>query len=596
MWLGLAAGVAWGQINYFPEELATNDDGSRLLFASSLRLRGSEQHFFRKIFLFEGGSFRLLAQREPPESLLALGRPEMTGDGTIAGYVAENLRSQDTCGMEREEAVVAGVPGRPEMRWPGRVKLGRNGRFALVYRPCRSMNLVDLVTGEQTSLIADSEQTALTADNDFTGVSGTGRRVVTSDGAAVFVRTGASRLTIGRRTGLVTLATSQPAYNAVIDDLATTIVYETPNVYLSFEGRPARVMLFDLASGTERELARGVGDALEPALSNDGRLVLFLSWAGPRLPQVFVINRDGSGLRQLSSEPDGIAKAVLSGDGRVIFALTNGGLLRRIEVSSGKVQDLAGRVPRVGGVYPGLVPPPGVVPGSLARLSGLGLADQAVRATPPLPTTLGGVRIGVAGIPALLLSVSPTDIWVQIPWEAPVGETVTLETGAVSPFEGRPDHPIRTVDKLVRFYSEAIHSDFRGFLTYDDAARPGEIIHLYMTGLGPVAPPVSSGAASPSNPPAVAVRPPTCRFRQYFYPPAPLLPGVQEWPAEIVFAGLAPGLVGIYQVSLRAPLGPFLIPYPPALPDMWLWCQYDLPPATLPIPIRNLISPSRARR
>jgi hypothetical protein len=325
-WLGLAAAVAWGQINYFPEDVVTNDDGSQMIFASSLRLRGSDEHLFPKLFLFEGGSFRLLAQRDPPEALLAIHRPDMSGDGAVFAYTAEPLRSQPACGSEREEGVIA-APGRPEMRLPGRAKLSRNGRFALLYRPCRSVTLVDLVSGGQTSFELSA---------GFDAVGGTGRRAVASDGTVVFVRDFAGGLAIARPGRLTFQQTSQPVFHPVIDDQATTVVYETPAPNYIAAGRRGRIMLVDIASGAERELAQGVGPMLEPALSNDGRLVMFLSWTGPQVPQVFVINRDGSGLRQLTREPDGVAKAALSGDGRVVYAVTTGGLVRRIEVTSGK--------------------------------------------------------------------------------------------------------------------------------------------------------------------------------------------------------------------------------------------------------------------
>jgi uncharacterized protein (TIGR03437 family) len=83
-------------------------------------------------------------------------------------------------------------------------------------------------------------------------------------------------------------------------------------------------------------------------------------------------------------------------------------------------------------------------------------------------------------------------------------------------------------------------------VTPENRARSGEIIHLYMTGLGPVDPPVETEAPSPSNPPARLRLPLSCRFAgdDRF---------MTEQAADILFAGLAPGFAGYYQVTIRIP-------------------------------------------
>jgi uncharacterized protein (TIGR03437 family) len=135
-----------------------------------------------------------------------------------------------------------------------------------------------------------------------------------------------------------------------------------------------------------------------------------------------------------------------------------------------------------------------------------------------------------------------------------------LEAGSDSPFEGlaptqlpgftrraRPRFERLDVELIpgsnIRPYPLATHSDLRSPVTPASPARPGEIIPLYMTGLGPVDPPVATGAPGPSEPLASLVLPLRCSF-----------PGSENTPApEIVFAGLAPGLIGSYLVSLRVP-------------------------------------------
>jgi uncharacterized protein (TIGR03437 family) len=71
-------------------------------------------------------------------------------------------------------------------------------------------------------------------------------------------------------------------------------------------------------------------------------------------------------------------------------------------------------------------------------------------------------------------------------------------------------------------------------------ASPGEIVSIYCTGLGAVNPPVEVGMAPPSPSP-VAVVAPEVRI------------GGQ--PAQVSFAGLAPGFAGLFQINAEIPPG-----------------------------------------
>jgi uncharacterized protein (TIGR03437 family) len=90
----------------------------------------------------------------------------------------------------------------------------------------------------------------------------------------------------------------------------------------------------------------------------------------------------------------------------------------------------------------------------------------------------------------------------------------------------------------------AVHEDWSALVTPESPARWGEIIHLYFNGLGPVSPRVPTGEAGPSDPPARVTGQFTCEFWD----------GGRN-ASEVLYAGLAPGMVGIYQVSLRVPAG-----------------------------------------
>lgn len=74
-------------------------------------------------------------------------------------------------------------------------------------------------------------------------------------------------------------------------------------------------------------------------------------------------------------------------------------------------------------------------------------------------------------------------------------------------------------------------------------AVAGSVIQVFATGLGPTTPQVKTGEAAPANPVAVLV------------PETQLTASIGGLPAEILFQGLAPGFVGLYQVNLRVPSG-----------------------------------------
>ena len=67
--------------------------------------------------------------------------------------------------------------------------------------------------------------------------------------------------------------------------------------------------------------------------------------------------------------------------------------------------------------------------------------------------------------------------------------------------------------------------------------RRGDVLVIYLTGLGATAPAVIEGEAAPSSPLAVAVERPSVTL------------GGRSLPVE--YAGLTPGLAGVYQINVR---------------------------------------------
>ncbi|MGH9658860.1 MAG: hypothetical protein ACRD96_09970, partial [Bryobacteraceae bacterium] len=100
-------------------------------------------------------------------------------------------------------------------------------------------------------------------------------------------------------------------------------------------------------------------------------------------------------------------------------------------------------------------------------------------------------------------------------------------------------------------------------------ARPGGVIILYANGLGPVDPPIATGATSGDGP---------LRFNTTT--PQVLVGGQ---PAEVIFSGLAPQFTGVNQVNFIIPAAG--IPLGDAVP-VQIRVGDQITPVTVTIAIR----------
>ncbi|HYM13587.1 MAG TPA: hypothetical protein VEU62_22795 [Bryobacterales bacterium] len=535
----LGAASAAGQFH----DLAATDDGSVLYFSSPLRQRGADQFPHDKIFRLGSDGIQLIAQREYQptagpnySNFYRLIESNVSGDGAILSYVAQRdcIGGSSCLFVERNETTLVRPPqGSPVTTFTGRGWLSRNGRYALnfgfvVLR--LAATLIDLSTGERIPVPSS-------------GAFVTGRQILTSDGAVLLLDPQAMLLWT-RTGGTRRIPAAAAPQSAAINDQGTWLVYETQVT--------SELRSVDLASGRDTLLATGSPDPYQPFLRNDGRVVSYLASPDRVAPkQVFVINSDGTGRRQLTQLAEGASEAVLSGDGSVAYAVSGAGRLLRIDVAAGAAQEIIPRTPVIH--YVAGAP----VPGSLNWIYGTGLSEKSALGQPPLPTSLGDLQVTLGGAPLPLLLVSPGEIRYQIPFEAPLTDAVLAVSPSASPFEQAPMHLSLSAQmaRTVQFGREVplipgattldvvAHQNFDSLVDSSNEAQPGEIVHAYMTGLGAVNPPVATGQPSPANPPASVVGPFACG---YLYEGA-------SFPARLWFAGLAAGMIGIYQVSVQVP-------------------------------------------
>ncbi|MGH9720797.1 MAG: hypothetical protein ACRD8O_11340 [Bryobacteraceae bacterium] len=192
-----------------------------------------------------------------------------------------------------------------------------------------------------------------------------------------------------------------------------------------------------------------------------------------------------------------------------------------------------------------------VAPGSLVSIYGQDLASETRTAvSTPLPLSLGGASVRFNGRPAPLLFASPGQINAQVPFGL---------TGAVSVEVRRADGTVdRQTKNLVLRWVVILRensnrqaapllfhaSDFRR-VTANDPARRGEAITLWAAGMGELRPSIPSGELPPNPPPQL--RDPPCVVFSERPASRPLAS------ADPLWAGAAPGMIGVYQVNFEIP-------------------------------------------
>lgn len=208
-----------------------------------------------------------------------------------------------------------------------------------------------------------------------------------------------------------------------------------------------------------------------------------------------------------------------------------------------------------GGIVDAAIPSTGntVAPGSVVSLFGHNLAPATiVAAAPPLPTTLGGAWVAVNSIISPLYFVSQTQVNFQVPWSTPANTSVTIRT-AQGTFASAPQS-VRTARFAPALFALNQQGTGQGAIriansatvaapvgTLEDArpARRGEYIEVYSTGLGPVTNTPDTGSPASASPLSRTTTDPAVT--------------IGNLAANVVFSGLAPGSVGLYQVDVQIP-------------------------------------------
>lgn len=196
-----------------------------------------------------------------------------------------------------------------------------------------------------------------------------------------------------------------------------------------------------------------------------------------------------------------------------------------------------------------------VAPGSLVSIYGTALASGLAQAsTIPLSTSLGNVTVTFNNIaaPMLYVSNSPQQINAQLPWELQGNTSAQIVVNN----NGTPSAPLAVpltsaapgIFSVGSGVGQAIaYGNTDGQIAAPAGAIPGLTTHpakiadpqtlaILATGLGPVNPPVQTGNNVTDG-----------QVHNCVTLPAVTVGGV---PAQVVFAGMTPQFVGVYQVNI----------------------------------------------
>jgi uncharacterized protein (TIGR03437 family) len=183
-----------------------------------------------------------------------------------------------------------------------------------------------------------------------------------------------------------------------------------------------------------------------------------------------------------------------------------------------------------------------VSPGSLVDIYGTGFASAPLTApVGVLPVFLGTTQVLINGIPAPLIYVGPTQIVAQVPGSVIVGSAsvVVLNGGTASASAGINVQPATPFILTYATNRAIVQNQDYSLNAAANPAAAGSAAVAYLVGSGPVMPAVDDGVGASASPLSRESLPTTVT--------------VGGSSAQVFYAGLAPGFVGLVQVNFYVP-------------------------------------------
>jgi len=205
-----------------------------------------------------------------------------------------------------------------------------------------------------------------------------------------------------------------------------------------------------------------------------------------------------------------------------------------------------------------------IAPGELLAVLGTGLAPAgtsiAIPGGQPFPTTgVGGVKVTINGIACPIYKVTPTAVYVGVPYAVALNQTGLANiqvnnNGVLSNVvqlyltDAAPGSFAFPIPDGIG-YAAATHLNGQ-VITQANPVQPNETIVLYLTGLGTVTPTISDGAVPPATPLSWADLYNSGNLSVNFNDYTNGTPGNA---GTVSFAGLVPSDAGLYQINVQLP-------------------------------------------
>jgi len=214
------------------------------------------------------------------------------------------------------------------------------------------------------------------------------------------------------------------------------------------------------------------------------------------------------------------------------------------------------------------LPPPGSI--GTIFCTGLTIPGLVTAAGVPLPYSLAGISVTIGGAQAPLFAVAELAGYQQINFQVPSGlapvpgmdgdyAVVIQQNGAqgsataTGPVSNTPGDFFRLPGTSYGIFQ---HSADYSLVTENSPAQPGEILVTYLTGVGDggLAYAVPDGQAAPLSPvdPVYQLNIGTVIYTYNIVANGVPI-GVVGDPNALLFIGLAPGMVGVFQINFALP-------------------------------------------
>jgi uncharacterized protein (TIGR03437 family) len=187
-----------------------------------------------------------------------------------------------------------------------------------------------------------------------------------------------------------------------------------------------------------------------------------------------------------------------------------------------------------------------VAPGGLISIFGANLAKVATGlagwAGQTLPLSLNAVRVTIDGRRMPLLYVAPNQINAQAPVDLPPSRSkVLIVDNGTGPSAAVVVDVVAAAPEIFFYPVPAVlkNADF-SLVGSANAARAGDVLLVYATGMGQTSPPLTTGAL---------VAPGVLAYT------TPVTATIGGKPANVVYSIAAPQFAGLYQVAVTVPAG-----------------------------------------